>query len=723
MQVILTIFEKLGEGNILSPRTKDITDDLVSFPEISRFVTEDTFFSIEAGEINLTLDNSQYSYFGGSSVSPFRLKGSLLTDEGRHADTWRMERIQILEGSTLRFLGYVFADNTPITYSPDKNTVSFSVYDTTYILNLFKLSRPAYSTLGIDAIKHRERYIATLPVLGENKDQLELLHVLDHEAFQYLPREETVRWEKTYLLDSFGGFDRETNNTAYERIDLSEQSDILPIGTYGYRRKAASSPTPMSVYDDILKYTVDRFNDWSPVLFLSLDTTEDDIDFIDREAFVHLDEFPSPFDKLELYATSVGGSVDRVFAISFTNQGVSDDGAFQKVFVGEIVNRFTIHKIVEFTFPAFPPLPTEITLRLSKNQYVQMHPFVTIKLNPFDVEHKASVIRNPADTNIIYVWRMSKRICPYARYKVEHLGAIVDLGIVQHQFQYLKINIAENTVSEVFQKEEIRAKVSCVMYVALLDDNYNVIGYGWRNMPLDFPWSRQNWMDFSQLINPAKNTVILSEGEAANYYDSSMDPNWDREDRYYSPRTNGPGLFYVGVPALNAISLDYRDKTFGNLLIDLSILTNSVFYLGYKGPTECGLFFLRRDFSVNTLTIRADNLVNIDEELTRLLTEPIPTLSSNILDSDSANKVLSDFYQGYFSLMFRKYRIEVERGSLENVKFDVGWSLRQSNTNYGIIQKYTLRDMTVVFETLKSLPNSVLGRNSSDGKVVSGDHT
>lgn len=711
MRVTLTLLERI-EGTLGSSTVIDITEDIIdgNYPEFSRYMTEDTLFAIEAGEITLRLRNNQNKYASQYSTPTYPIKGCQINDQGRHAQNWRMERVTIREEGSLRYLGYIFTDQSPITYNPDDDTVSFSIYDPTYLLKLYKLSKAAHTYSGADAVKYRERFVLDVPLSNdpENAESKQnVLHVLDKTGFDALPREEQIRWEKVYLFDTYGGLAREHSNGSYEAIDVSTLSVLVPEGITAYRRRAAAVPSSMNIYTDLLVWLVREFNYWSPFFLIQLASATTDIEYLTHDIFVKID-FPEPFNKLEIYAPTGTG---RIFGISFKNNGVSDDGSLQQLNVIEFINKVGVHEMLNVSFPAFPPLPSGgLRVTLDPSEVLGDRVSWVVSLNNWVITHQGGVIRDPTNDNILYVWRMSKRVTPIDNAVFGDLTpGDITYSLAHYCWQYYCINLSDNSISDLVVGEERHAYVIVLIPVSVEGGAF----FQWINVEVADPIHNPDWDRYGQIRNLVGDAITLEEGNPINYFDSSQDPSWPfASDRYYSPFTSGPGVFYLGTSTINSVALDYRNKTAGDLLVDLAKLTNSLFYLQNNNESNLSLVFANRDYGVNTLTLSSNGLVNITQEDTNLLGEPLVSVSSQIIENDAFNKALAEFYSLFFKKTFRRYTIEMERNSsLRNNDFDVMWELQIDSNSYGIIQKYTLKEMSVVFETLRSVPNFAIERN------------
>jgi hypothetical protein len=94
------------------------------------------------------------------------------------------------------------------------------------------------------------------------------------------------------------------------------------------------------------------------------------------------------------------------------------------------------------------------------------------------------------------------------------------------------------------------------------------------------------------------------------------------------------------------------------------------------------------------------------------LNEPIPEVSTDIIENASYNRALSSFYGSFFAKEMITYEIEVlKTGFLENANYDLFWNLKIDFTSYGIIQSITDRLDTVVFHTTVFPKNETVSRS------------
>ena len=708
MKVILSIFERLS-GVDKDPLYVDITADVIgdSAEDFSKSLIDVELFKIDANDLTLELLNHNHKYFSPRGSALYEIKGSSISDEGRYAFNWRMEKVTVYNDlGKIRFMGFIFASDNPITCDSALDVISFTVYDPMYLLKLFKLSKHAPSYLGsTNAIRYRERYIREIDVLAQDGSVVRnsVLHIMDKAVYDAIPQEEQVRWEKVFLYDTFGGLSVESGNLIYDIVDLSTTTPLVGVGAYNVYSRRALAPTEISIagVGGLIETFVKDFNSWCPIYKIRLETSSADMDALEYSFLIELD-FDTEFSQLDIYNTLAGGSVQRYFFIAFSDGGDTDEGKFKSVKVVEVFNYVNLFEIIGTQFPNFKPAEdVYFNFRMggSINPAAHHHD-ATVKVPtsewvPSTTVVNAGVIKNPSYPRLLYCWRLLKRI--YTRtvsYMITpFLFYYVDIRVAQYCWQYLAVDLYASEGVNIWE----------------LVNNSTVLHHITGNLVTDEE-DNLEWNDYNSLVQDPGDEfrLILAKPGYTPAFDTNSIAGWPLTGhRFYSPTKAGPGIFYFGSPIIDAVALDYRDKTLGDALLDFAKLTNSMFRLipPCTGLTvslnEGSLFFARRNYGASTFTIQDPKaIISHTEERFNLIGDPTPEISSDIIGSANYNKALSKFYGVFFGANIVGHDIEVTRDDKsENSLYDIMWQLNIQNQNLGIIHKLEHTPLSVKFET------------------------
>ena len=627
-----------------------------------------------------------------------------------------MEKVTVYNDlGKIRFMGFIFASDNPITCDSALDVISFTVYDPMYLLKLFKLSKHAPSYLGsTNAIRYRERYIREIDVLAQDGSVVRnsVLHIMDKAVYDAIPQEEQVRWEKVFLFDTFGGLSVESGNLIYDIVDLATTTPLVGVGAHNVYSRRALAPTEISIagVGGLIETFVKAFNSWCPIYKIRLETSSADMDALEYSFLIELD-FDTEFSQLDIYNTLAGGAVQRYFFIAFSNGGDTDEGKFKSVKVVEVFNYVNLFEIIPTQFPNFKP--AEDVYFLHAINLIGDNPddfgswrWVTIRVPisewvPSSTVVNAGVIKNPSYPRLLYCWRLLKRV--YSRIEtfswqpprgdLEYYK--VNIRVAQYCWQYLAVDLY---ASKGFNTWE-------------LVDNSTVLQKITGRYCND-PDGSDEWNDYNSLIQDPGDEfrLILAKPGYTPAFDTNSIAGWPLTGhRFYSPTKAGPGIFYFGSPIIDAVALDYRDKTLGDALLDFAKLTNSMFRLipPCTGMTailnEGSLFFARRNYGASTFTIQDPKaIISHTEERFNLIGDPTPEISSDIIGSANYNKALSKFYGVFFGANIVGHNIEVTRDDKsENSLYDIMWQLNIQNQNLGIIHKLEHTPLSVKFNTRK----------------------
>jgi len=684
----------------------NITEDLLegSLDKVSRAAAGVGLFEIESSSLTLELRNIGNKYYAtdpSHAINP--IQGSLIGRGGIHDDDWRVEYIQVWEEQRLRYVGYIFATDNPVVHNSTLDTVAFTVYDPLYILKLFMVSPLGYTLTGADAVRYRERYIREENIEGEENEVGDVskegspLYVIDKGTYDLLPVDEQVRWEETYLFDTFGGIQPEINNEAYERVELVTINPAIDSGIYAYKRRLALPPAEIAVLA-IINQIITLFNSWTPCYTLKLVTEASDVDFISGVFKIKLEV--DDFDNVVISFRTINANTLH-FLLSFKNAGDTDDGYCNSVSLNHFVNYIQVYKAFSMNFRGFPSYPEQITFGLELTTRSVGIVVLNVRwtdLVASQIHHRSGIIESPAQNHILTVWRMSKRWFVYA--EDFRNAAVVRARAYQYCVQWFKINLRDGSISSMQEMNEVRSHI----WVHQLFQG--VISARIINNPTD----DVNYGDYNRIINPSGSNMELSLGMPSSLTDSNNVPGWpDADRRYYAAEPLGTELYYVGPVQMNNLALDYRNVHFGQLLLDFAKLTNGIFDVNRGIGNSFNLIFGSRQYSINTLTISPDKIVSHDQRRFNLKVEDLPEVSTGIISNESFNRALSTFYSDYFPRTVVEHEIEVVRGKeLEDINYDLYWELLINKLSYGHIQKYEINRMTVVFTTRQFEPNSAV---------------
>jgi len=136
--------------------------------------------------------------------------------------------------------------------------------------------------------------------------------------------------------------------------------------------------------------------------------------------------------------------------------------------------------------------------------------------------------------------------------------------------------------------------------------------------------------------------LSLSAGRA-----NSQELAW-LEGRYYL--ITGV-LFYAGLIDITTISFDFRDKTAGQILREICLLTNSILYVECDSDGKKRIYLVHRGYSGNSVILDRRNLLGMPElTITDHKGDDPPRVDSRIIDNEGFNDVLSRFYADSYYL-------------------------------------------------------------------------
>lgn len=707
MNVILQIHEKINTVEQKIIRV-DITNDIVegSLDRLQIRMGGVGLFEVEANAINMELNNHErYYYSTGGMIAKRPIRGSNIPkDGGVNNDDWRVEKIIVIEEGRLRYLGFIFNDDNVIAYDPEMDIISFTMYDSMYLLKKFMMSRENYTNYNNSALAHleKQRYVKEFELINEDESVQNVEYFIDKPTFDELPEEEQVSWVKQYVWDTYGNFLVETHNKTYEAIELQTLTLIAPAGLYAYRRKIASIPIEINIVDTVIPTMLEHFNNWMPAFNLHARTTDSDVDNLMRKFLIQLN-IPN-FNKISLDWRTVG-VINRYLAATFENDrgDNTDDNQSKSVRIHEFYNKVVPIPLLDAQFPTIPPVLGEglitlhikyETLRGTFDEYIDFRFDLT---SPGSTEYIVGSIRNPGLSQLFVVYRMVKR-----RY-TRRSGFWITTGVgpsifhdfmvrwAQYSYQYYVIDLTHNSLHGPYEKDII------YKYITGVPDSL-----------CDSDMGTPDYNTFNSLKNITGWNVSLTTYEQRNIWDSNALASWPLDNyRYYSPTEDGPGLFLYAQPTMNKVGFDYRDKNLGEILLDLSKISNSAFRVNAESEDIGGFIFGNRRYGHDDIVVDRTSLVDHKINHRTLDAETPPEISQEIIESDSYNKALTRYYDVFYGSEVEERIVEVVRDDiLINKDYNLLWRLLINGELIGIIYNIDVTTMTVRFGTKNFIPAS-----------------
>ncbi len=707
--------------------TVDITDDLTegSLDIFRKFVGGQGLFEFEASDPEITLLNWGNKYYtrAEGETAQYPILGSIIPDEGTEED-WRMERVVILsETGLVRFIGFVFASSSPIKYDDELDTLSFTVYDPLYLFKLLMAGLPSNTEFTPEGnVAKRARYIKQIQEEDENR----YTYILDESDWDDLTEEEQISWEKTYLFDTFAGLIHEANSPNYTRVTVPGKD------FEAWRRNSDANPITAHLVTGVVDRLIAIFNAWCPWVTLSRASAASDVGSINR--FLLTDIY---YDETQItYRTNNNGdtvcsfcwvpkeidSEDRLYFVNINpittrpTDGVATqeeweewiDANFKRVQVGRILNLLTPHQLLLNDYQEFPFLGRGgAWLTAFQNWYGYeenqgWHGF-TLASPPHVIDywydmHAGIFASVEAEGDECFViWRC--RTTQVRDISVEYLDsdgilhATPYFNMTQFYIQAKVVNLVTGVLIEEINQSQWEQGNSHVGGMRILEGlNIEVIPYVWGE-PVE------NESDF----------LLRSSGTGLNYDSNQYGDTWPFDQRYYV--LDGK-LYFAGDIDLVYASLDYKNKTMANILMDVCKLTNSVLRVVPQDSTiaplndslkvglRLSLIMARRTYSIDTLSLKGQDIVDKEHKRFNLLEQELPNVSTGIIENSAYNKAMAEFYgETYFPTEVDEYVISFVKDVLEGLAYDLFWELEIDNESFGIIQKISETENVVEFTT------------------------